>query len=193
MNGLGIPVRDTYIPTFNLDDFHSNGDTWNGPRLLRIDWNADAEGATAGARKKYTVPEFQIRGASVQTRSVAYDAYWISVPQRFKDIGRDDPIIHECVHFLQHNTHEEDATYVMAPFKDPTGIQYLRYIAQRVEAEAHMVQIAYILAVQKDRVSASLTGSQLAELQREFDKFVHSRLPVYAVNPIVRCKNAGLI
>lgn len=131
MTRFGFQVRDTFAESLNLDDQITNGHP-NGPRLARIEI-ADTFGFAAMSGKFYKIKGFQ---------SIAYDAYVITIPQRLVNDGRDDPIIHECVHFLQHSTYELERAYVDYEIQ---ANNYLEYVSQRSEFEAHLVQIAYIL------------------------------------------------
>ncbi len=130
MKELHVSIRDTYNQNHNFDDWYSNGD-YNGPRLLKMEWVNTAGYPETKINKIYELSGYQ---------SVAYDAYCIAMPNRYKNNRRDDAIIHELVHFLQHNTVAEDKCYIKF-----TGQNYDNYLAQRVELEAHAVQILYIL------------------------------------------------
>lgn len=132
MNEFHVRIRDTYDLPSNADDFYSNGSRYDGPRLFKIDWVDTVGYPEMKSNRVYQIPGFQ---------SAAYDAFMIVMPSRYKSIGRDDPIIHECVHFLQHNTVEEDSKYIRF-----TGQNYVEYLVQRVELEAHLVQVAYSLS-----------------------------------------------
>jgi hypothetical protein len=128
-----------------------------------------------------------------EPRSVAYDAYWIRVSPKFQSIGRDDPIIHECVHFLQPNTHEEDAAYIQF---DPTGPMpqaYLAYATQRAELGPHLVQIAYILENETHHASECLTAEKQRDVEHSIGKFVETRNTIHAIEAILRCKEAKLV
>lgn len=146
MNELRVPVRDTYDPTINFDDFYSNGNRHHGPRLFKIEWVDTAGFPEMKGNKIYHIPPYQ---------SAAYDANVIIMPSRYKSIGRDDPIVHECVHFLQHNTVEEDLRYIKF-----TGANYTEYLSQRVELEAHLIQVAYIFRENCIHRDARLSSSE---------------------------------
>src|SRR6187551_3274835 len=116
MAELQIPVRDTYSQDCNLDDFYSNDGRYCGPRLLEVRYE-DYDGiARMKPKKVYDVPPL---------RSAAYDAVSIVVPSRYLASGRDDPIVHELVHFLQHNTVKEESRYIQFD-----GTNYDQYLCQ---------------------------------------------------------------
>jgi hypothetical protein len=150
---FGIDVRDTHKEDCNYDDFYTNGNRLNGPRLFKIEWSSTAQVAQCRPKKIYELPPF---------KSAAYDTFRIEVPIRFRDDGRDDAIIHECVHFLQHTTVAEEKAYVhwtaVAPDWD-------RYVQQRVETEAHLVQIAYIMADLQRYWGSILSADQAADIR----------------------------
>lgn len=131
MQQLGIPVRDTWDEDFNWDDWYSNGGIDDGPRHFDIEWGAAGEHAHSAPGKKYMVPEHE---------GLAWDSYRIKIPRRYVEAGRDDPIIHECVHFLQQISFSEYRAYVRY-----NGRNMLDYLTQRIEVEAHLVQLAYIV------------------------------------------------
>ena len=76
-------------------------------------------------------------------------------------------MVHELVHFLQHNTIEEDNAYV--PFD---GQNYPGYLGQRVELEAHAVQLRYIMeydARRFSRLSVDDGRDFVTEIMREIE------------------------
>lgn len=177
MAELRIPVRDTYSEELNLDDQLSNGRP-GGPRLLRIDWIE-----TGG------YPHTKSKIYEVQSRkSVAYDAYTIVVPTRYRGSARDDAIVHEVVHFLQHNTREEDGGYVHF-----VGDNYLAYLAQRVELEAHSVQVLDILRSSPSYVTTRLSEEESVVLKEALEKVVQGQ-PLTGILPaLLMCKDRRLI
>lgn len=62
------------------------------------------------------------------------------MPDKYRKMQRADPVIHECVHFLQHQTTEEERGYINCK---ADRSNYREYISQRCEMEAHIVQLAY--------------------------------------------------
>ena len=179
MSEFGIPVRDTFLADRNLDDFYSNGNRFDGQRLFDVEWAVTDGFPQAKPKKKYEIDGFQ---------SVAYDSYKIVMPVRYKANGRDDPIIHECVHFLQCNTMNEDNNYIQF-----TGDNYNQYISQRVELEAHLVQIAYIIQEKVtycDTVMDKETQLQVIGMLSECQPAMNRRS---AIRAIIACKNCGLI
>jgi hypothetical protein len=182
MRTLGLPIRDTYDTSMNLDDYFSNGNQYCGPRLFKIEWVDSAATATASAKKKYEITGRQ---------SVAYDAYKIVVPARFRNAGRDDPVIHECVHFLQHATTAEDNSYIIGASNSPAA--FLAYVSQRVELEAHLVQIAYISGNCGNYMSSVLTATEIAEVERLLGTCTPGALMPSALELLIYCKNINLI
>ena len=95
MNKANIEIRDTWngYEGENFDDaIHNNGES-GGPRLFDIivcqEGKARVEGHTI-----YNINGF---------KSAAYDNFKVHIPQRL--LKSKHPIIHECVHFLQHNSY----------------------------------------------------------------------------------------
>ena len=179
MSKFGICARDTYRSDANWDDFYSNGDCYNGPRLFKIEWADTIKYAKVEANKKYSVPNFN---------SVAYDAYRLVMPERYRSNGRDDPIIHECVHFLQHNTMEEDNNYI-----NFDGHNYIQYVSQRVELEAHIVQVAYIFEDCRHYRDSILDTIVRTRVQKMLDKYENTPDESCALSLILECKGRNLI
>ncbi|MEN9610152.1 MAG: hypothetical protein RLZZ628_966 [Bacteroidota bacterium] len=128
----GISIRDTWKGFYgcNLDDFYSNGNSYGGKKLIKI--TVKENGFTdMHANKIYMIEGF---------KSAAYDNYEIRVPKRLGALKH--PIIHELVHFLQVNTVEEDKQYIS--FGGQNTLQYMQYLNQRTEQEAHYIQLLYI-------------------------------------------------
>jgi hypothetical protein len=181
MTDLGFKVRDTFKPDKNLDDFHSNGRKYDFPRLFHIEWvnTTDSGYAEVHAKRAYTLDNYT---------SQAYDAYTILIPTRFKDQSRDDPIMHECVHFLQHANREDERDYVHYD-----GKNYMIYVSQRTEFEAHMIQILYIVKTDQARLRKQLSPGQIQNLERMFLEYRNTHDKALGVNIIILCKNANLI
>jgi len=179
MAELQIPIRDTYSKDDNLDDFYSNGGRYGGPRLVKVSYE-DSDGISEmKANRIYHVPPL---------RSAAYDAFSIVVPNRFRADGRDDPIVHELVHFLQHNTVEEDSRYIKF-----NGTNYDQYLCQRTEMEAHSVQVLDILRTNPQYCARSLSEEDANALQAALDQLsrggsLNSFFPMLQL-----CKARGLI
>lgn len=148
MTSLGIGIRDTFLPDVNLDDFFSNGNQYGGPRLLDVSWDGSSEYSNVSGHKRYSIPGYA---------SVAYDGYRISIPERLRH--RDNPIVHELVHFLQTMTNAEDAAYI--PFD---GSNQMAYFGQRCEIEAFVTQIAYILYECHSYRDSNLSSERRAEI-----------------------------
>jgi hypothetical protein len=155
MGELGIPIRDTFSFERNLDDFYTNGQVYGGQRHFMIESDPAALVASMSANKTYEVPSLL---------SVAYDRYRISVPPRLQAAGRDDPVIHECVHFLQHNTTAEERSYIK--FACGSEQDYRAYLSQRVEREAHLVQVDYITKYCRNYMATKLTAAEITEVHR---------------------------
>ncbi|NVD74549.1 hypothetical protein D0T25_30160 [Duganella sp. BJB488] len=179
MSELGIRVRDTYSETDNFDDYYSNGNTYGGRRLFTIGWEDTSGYANVGAKKNYSIPGRQ---------SVAWDAYRITIPERFRAQGRDDPIIHECVHFLQHTTAEEESKYVQFD-----GNNYLAYLTQRVELEAHLVQVQYIMSECHGYLESRLSKDLQKQVADRIREFVASGNLELAIIAVCTCTRHGLI
>ena len=174
-----IPTRDTYHPGFNVDDFYTNGNRYDGPRQFKIDWIETLGFAETSFNKIYDVQGFN---------SSAYDSATILMPKRFQDTGRHDPIIHECVHFLQHNTITEDKRYIKF-----TGTNFNEYFSQRVELEAHLIQVAYICRECTERASELLSISEQTVVNAALNKVLGGSNIASAVPALFICKERSLI
>jgi len=179
MTGLGFRVRDTFSFQRNLDDYYTNGKRYDGPRQFKIQWVSTTDFSRVQAKLAYTIPRFA---------SSAYDGYTITVASRLKLLGRDDAIIHECVHFLQHVTAEEESSYV-----DYNGNNYREYVSQRTELEAHLVQIAYIIEAESKWLEQKLDQGQRARVREMIDRFRKTHNTNVGLTIILICKETGLI
>lgn len=180
MEELRVPVRDTYSEAQNFDDFFTNGNQLNGPRLLKIEW---VETTTTG------YPEVKGKIYPLkQHASIAYDAFSISMPNRYLETGRDDPIIHELVHFLQHNTTDEDSQYISF-----NGQNYYEYLSQRVELEAHAVQVLYILRENPKRCTEHLAPNEQERVIRSLQEIAEGAALQRAISALLLCKERQLI
>jgi len=182
MQSLGVPIRDTYDATNNFDDYCSNGKCFNGPRRFRIYWS-DSAPMASGSGKPY-----EVQGR----KSIAYDSYRIVVPERFNSAGRSDPIVHECVHFLQHTTLVENSSYIRATNESGT-LEYAQYLAQRVELEAHLVQIEYIRRFCNDYFSSVLAPSEMDHVNQGLVACAPGAAFVPTMQLVVYCRNKKLI
>jgi len=139
MRDLRIPVRDTWhgLAGKNLDDWFSNGCRYDGPRLFSISADNSVPTAQQSANRRYNV---------LPCLSLAYDAVHIRYPQRLSN-RRDEILVHETAHFLQHNSAQEEKNYISF-----NGQNFLYYMAQRVEIEAHLVQLFYLTQYNIERL-----------------------------------------
>jgi len=155
MRKAGILIRDTWngYDGENLDDGFENNGQSGGVKLVDIIKIKDGKAAAHG------VP-YMVDGYN----SVAYDSFKIYIPERLA--YKMHPVIHESVHFLQHNTLELDKNYVEQKSEDIED--YRAYIEQRAELEAHFVQLLYI-----DEHELALTNK---EIKREFKKRLQEAL-----------------
>ena len=177
MAELNIRTRDTFRKNQNLDDFYSNGNVYNGHRRFEIKFDDKVPYAIGGAKKAYEIPGLV---------SIAWDSYIIRVPSRLAP--RIDPIIHECVHFLQHSTLEEERKYPRSPTTTP-----LEYIRQRTELEAHLVQILYIIKYDKHRLNKHLSVKQQTEVVDMLKIYKEKQSDGAGFQAYLICNNAGLI
>jgi len=141
MSMLGIMLRDTWTgwDGINLDDFYANS-SYDGERRFRIEQNSGVDRCQVTANKRYSIPGYN---------HLAYDDYVIQIPERMKD--RRDAIIHETVHFLQANSNEEELGYI-----NFNGSNYLDYISQRTEVEAHVVQILFLIEIENQSIPSAI-------------------------------------
>jgi hypothetical protein len=172
-------LRDTFLPQRNIDDFYANGNKYDGPRQFGIDWIETDGYPQVNANKSYSINDFEC---------VAYDRYRIEMPERYRRLGRYDVVIHETVHFLQWNTNEDDEAYI-----DYTGNNYIEYLSQRCELEAHIVQVAYILENMQDYFFQKVPE----ELQKYFQQTIRSLMKnmnhADAIEILMKSKSIGLL
>jgi hypothetical protein len=131
MKKASIEIRDTWdgYEGENYDDIITNLGRTDGPKLVDIIKVKD--GLARLETENYTLPGFN---------SLAYERAKILIPLRL--INKIHPIIHEAVHFLQHNTEALDNAWV--GLKSQTREDFKDFVEQRVELEAHFVQLLYI-------------------------------------------------
>lgn len=184
MAELGIKLRDTFAWNRNLDDWYANGNQFGGPRHVQIKVLDELEKSQVHG-KTYEIPNFAC---------VAYDSYQLQIPKRLLDLGRDDPVVHEAVHFLQWNTRADEKAYRAY---DPTGgrgrFAYLDYIAQRVEIEAHVVQVRYIFVEKPDYRDAKINPALRAQIETLLEEIRKTKNLSRGIEIVGLCKNAGLI
>lgn len=181
MNRFHIPVRCTYSPTYNYDDFFINGQKRNGPRHFAIEFLETDAWATI-CSKSYEYPGMP---------ALAWDGYRILIPKRLRRIGRaDDVIVHECVHFLQHTTAEEEKAYIKYSKADQN---WMAYLGQRVELEAHFIQVAYMFTECKPYVESKLTMADCNFVLDEMGKTMHGQPLAEALGAVFKCKTADLL
>lgn len=181
MSELHIQIRDTYSDNYNWDDFYANGRMYNGPRRLTIVWDDSVPFAALTGGTLYQIENFN---------SVAWDNRTIRVPTRFQNGERDDALVHECVHFLQHTTKAEERSYISIN-KEQTN--WLFYFGQRVELEAHLVQVAYTQRENPSRWRTHIGPEWRDELERQLDKCRKGYDYKTALPLVVRCKELGLL
>lgn len=158
-----IPIRDTWngYDGYNYDDFYSNGNVYNGKRFLKVMYKENGTADVAG-KKVYTIPGF---------KSAAYDSFEIRIPNRLCHLKH--VVIHELVHFLQTNTVDEEKQYI-----NFNGNNYLNYIAQRTELEAHFIQLIYIYRFELDLVVTDLKVRE--DLEEQFSTLDKLKLILYS-------------
>lgn len=174
MKAFKFKIRDTFISNGNLDDFYSNGKQFNGQALFGIDWIETDDCPHVNAKQRYSVSNYE---------SVAYDNYRIQMPDRYKNNGRNDPVIHECVHFLQKNTVEDEENYIRF-----NGCNYRDYISQRQEYQAHTIQIAYIHDCQHEYLANKIKHDEIEFISGNLQSIKESKDYLTGVNLIIFCK-----
>lgn len=167
MNRYAVTVRDTYSRI----------------ESLQVNWCGEALQASAKAGNLVS---------PVGKSSIGYDSYLITIPSRFREQGRFDPAIHEAVHFLQHQTLEEERAYFSA---QPTEtVRYLRYLSQRVETEAHFIQIAYLAEEGSGRLQSIVEPGDEAEIRAALRMCALPSTPQFRrLDLVIRCKAKGLV
>lgn len=169
MDEFRIPVRDTF--SFEAAATDDRG-------RMTIEW-VETQGPTEMKSKAYPVPG---------RKSMAYESACILVPTRFKGRGRDDIVVHECVHFLQHNTREEDREYIQFD-----GRNYPQYLAQRVEVEAHLIQLVHLARHDSEHWKVRMDESRKSAVFDVLDKIRQGDQPVSALPILVMCKHWELL
>ena len=169
MAELRIAVRDTF-------SFDSVAEPGIGQ--LNIEW-IETDGFTEMKSKYCKVPG---------RKSMGYESANIRVPARFRECGRDDVIVHECVHFLQHNTLEEDRQYIQF-----SGPNYVNYLSQRVELEAHLIQVAYLSKGNSEHWNSRMDEGSKAVVATMLDKVRHGEPLAGALPTLLMCKGRGLL
>lgn len=179
MKALGFEVRDTYIPHNNQDDFYINGNTYGGISHFRIEW-IDTNGCPGiRANKQYSIPNYE---------SVAYDDYRIEMPLRYKELDREDAIIHETTHFIQKNTKDDESNYIQF-----NNSNYPQYIGQRTEYEAHLVQISHIIENQLDYYNSKIPENMRDEFESNIECLQNQPDTSIGIRLILKAKNLKLI
>ncbi len=137
-----LQIRDTLFPYsesdrqyVNLDNYYKNGNKYviDDPFKVEIIWEKMiVSGGKIGKKgeKVYNVPG---------CNSVAYDLGPISIHPRYSKSNGSHAIAHELVHRIQHITMQEEQEYI-----DYNGKNWIEYISQRAELEAHYVQCIYM-------------------------------------------------
>ena len=137
-----IQIRDSLFPFsehhkqyVNIDNFYKNGKKYevDDPFEVEIIWDEMTRfGGESGKKgeKVYVVPG---------CKSVARDLGHIAIHPRYSKNNGSHVIAHELVHTFQHNTIQEEDEYLHY-----NGTNWIEYISQRVELEAHYVQCIYM-------------------------------------------------
>ncbi len=127
MKKANILFRDTWkgCNGENLDDLHVNN-CLDGPRHFEIKLMNDLDPARAVYESQYKLPDYDCQ---------SYNSYKILIPSYLAN--RANVLVHELVHFLQ-QAFEKDI-YLNSKDND-----YLDYISQKCEVEAHFVQLLFI-------------------------------------------------
>lgn len=174
MKRCQIPIRDTWtgFEGQNFDDAISNNGHSGGPRLFDVIITEEGK-AKVSDYQKYPIDKFN---------SLAYENYKVSIPKRLSHLTH--PVIHETVHFLQHSTDIMDANYVKF---DETTDNYLDYVSQRQELEAHFVQILYINEYEPDIIDK--------RYKKDFSRLIKNGIknPSERLKAILYANNKGII
>jgi hypothetical protein len=182
-----VGIRDTYCTSHNYDDLYINS-AENGPRRFRITFTNSVSSPRSNPNCTYEIAGF---------KSIAYDDFKIEVPLAYRNSGRTDPVIHECVHFLQEQTRAEESSYV--PFVSAPGEtiesripEFTRYLCQRVEREAHFVQLIYIFRTNQAQLSI-LDGQQVSSYRNTIAELKASPDMKRTETFVIDCKRRELI
>jgi hypothetical protein len=180
MRSFNIQHRDTYDPAYNWDDFWFNNG-YGKERQIQVCWSQTATKALVKT-KLYD----EVQGKS----SVAYDRYLVLIPIRYLNMDRFDVLIHECVHFLQVNTRQDDNSYI--DYLDDNS-NYEEYIKQRCELEAHIVQVDFICKKNVVYANSKLSVLEFNEVVAKLDDLRKKWNDQEAFSILVLCVNRGLI
>lgn len=175
MKKYDVKIRDTYKGLYgdNLDDYLVNNRRYFRKRHLKIKYENISYTSMEG--RIYYVPYY---------RSAAYDECTIIIPNRLKQ--KNNPIVHELVHFLQHNTMEQSKKYIK--YK---GNNFDEYVMQRIEKEAAYIQIKYIYTYELDSLEISSENKALFTSQATDKK--HDKYTDDAISLIKLSKQLGII
>lgn len=130
MKEAGIEIRDTWAgyEGQNNDDLIAN--KGHGPRLIAFEVYDD--GTTELRTERVELPDF---------KSLSYENSKIMVSRHLEN--KAHPLIHEAVHYLQHNTIALDDSYFKV--KSKSAYHYKQWVSQRAECEAFFVQLMFIV------------------------------------------------
>lgn len=180
MEYLGIEIRDTFSKSNIYDHHWANGGIYNGQRQIRLYWTDSYTIATSGG-KKYDVPN---QGLTSQ----AWDLFWATIPPIYRDQQRNDPIVHECVHFLQHSTAADESNYIQGGLSG--SVQYRH---QRLEREAHLVQVAYLIKHAGTYVDARVSVDERKSIKDKLDLYLSDKTATAAIDVIDTARHHKLI
>jgi len=171
----GIKIRDTLFPYsqgdrkyVNLDNYYINGKKYkiDDPFKVDIIWNSSSKfGGKSGAKglKVYSVP---------QLKSLALDISPIIIHPRYSAFYGNHVIAHELVHKFQHLTHAEEKNYI-----EFNRSNWLEYMSQRVELEAHFIQCIYLFRFTRQWIEniilTMFSKRETIEFLREINNFIN--------------------
>lgn len=140
MKKANIEIRDTWdgYEGENYDNLITNKGRTDGQKIFDVRLVRD------GVPRLVTEP-YTLEG---HKKSLGYEVVKLLIPiRRANDV---DAAIHEIVHFLQHTTEKTNADYFNMKQQDVEG--YKEYVDQRVEQEAHFVQLLYIEEFDEEKI-----------------------------------------
>lgn len=171
MKECNIELRDTWDgwEGENYDDLPSNEYRSDGPKRISITSKDDDNHNNCRLETdKYPLSEYNFE-------SLAYSDSRIIIPKRYRN--QLHTLIHEVVHFLQHNTLESDKAYFR--LQKSTPFHYKQFVSQRLETEAYFIQLLFLSRYEQHLVKPGYLGELIKRITKS------KRLPATRVNTIL--------
>jgi len=173
MKKASIPLRDSWFgfEGKNYDNLDINKRDLDAAKVFEVEIIRDGKMEILCELEEYSI-----------FSSAVYKWVKFLIPLRLS--RTTNPLIHEIVHVLQHNNIALDQSYIQH-IKHPDN--YIAYISQRSETEAHFVQLMYIRQYE--------FPIHLEHIRREFEQLMDEALvaPAKRVGLIFYANEKGII